>query len=104
MALMGLLFNLFKILTVYLLIFTNNSVSENSKCISDEDYMCFYNTAFEITKKSKLSREHVLSDEENDLVLNYFTKFLDIIQKNNYEVSKELLIYAYSEVGKNPLT
>ncbi len=105
MALMKLLFSLFKniFLSSFLLIFFSSitpSFSDSGECSNDEDYMCFYNLAYEKTKAEMMNPEYFLTDEESKIVINNYKKFIALINEHNYKVPNDILINTYIELAR----
>lgn len=105
MALMKLLFSLFKniFLSSFLLIFFSSitpSFSKTGECSNDEDYMCFYNLAYEKSKSELIDTEYHLTDEEIKFATDNYTKFLSLIEENGYKLSNDILINTYIELAR----
>ena len=102
---MELLLNLFKniFLRVFLIIFFFSitiSFSDSGECSNDEDYMCFFNLAYEKTKAEMMSPEYYLTDEESKIAINNYKKFITIINEHNYKVPNDILINTYIELAR----
>ncbi len=79
--------------------FTNTVSSEPVQCSSEYDYMCFYESALNISKELQfIDDDNLFEDKVKQATIDY-EKFLSLVDLNGFEVSNEVLIFTYNELS-----